>query len=596
MVIFGKISLYCIHMIDLSKFSNPFGPVPGFLGTDADDELLAYDFTPNRTIASKMTHELLQLYNYHNNDTPDPICMFSNTHPGMLRALLKYVYTASSSKWVYVVKLGGRSSAGDGLDGGDTNTSLHANNRAPNSGSGGATPHGVDYTAPDYRDIFITTTRRIGYVSPTFWFFKPDQYHQQQPPSATATTDLCIVSNPNFPLGTIFTQTELLNIVITLKSGATLLIDETYLPYCGQSWTEKSILNIHPIEPGDKTIVETATERGVRILVVNDWTKCFPTSGFGISSVIATNRVSVVHSLFISQFPPMSIQGRNYLLHAFRYSQLAGDLRTMNTWRASTVSKIRVIVAENGWTVCDDGFVPWIWINTHNESVTRTITQKLISQDIFVLSGNMIPGIANSCFAFEVPDLAVALPIFSIIARHCRAKSTDLNYSNKNEANHRLDEQVIVNVTTDAIHPYKQYSVEAYSHYNQIPTADIPPLLLGRYIDSAGNTLYHIIDGHARFKVVSERNAANNRTTVLARIVDYYDPNIFANSLDGLAYTSVGTNECNTDAKNAIVDRVVKRMPLVKSVANTHMVRLDGMLVPIHILVSDVVEELAGSV
>lgn len=407
---------------------------------------------------------------------------------------------------------------------------------------------------------------------------------------------LNVIANPSVPTGHLYTWEEIAEFITTVPPNGIVIIDETYLPFCGENWIDLSV-RAHM----DSTEIINAKNDNVKIVITCDWTKMFPSGGkcFASSATILNDSWATIIQLTQSKWPIGDISMK-YLKHCFDdlvYTQQTHLL--LPTWRSLMVAQLEQIVPL--WTVRGHECMPWVWMRADNDDAVGRVYGKLLTKGITILQGRRVGGDVRS-MSIMVKEGSALADFYLTFSRYAIEMPLGQEFTSFRSMIANLFNDVeTISVNRSFIMPHKHYSIVSYGRHlatyqphvpleNTVNTlidlsADtdnpIVPIVATRiYIGT--DVRWVIIDGHSRFEVMTAL-FPNNNVLIPIYTVDYMSPLIFANTMERLPYTSHNPNERNMDEKNVVLSTVSagNKLPVTR---NSHQVLCAGQLFPIHII------------
>lgn len=536
---------YDTHL-DLSRMENPLGEVSEFFDLPASDLTNISESTSDELLAHFRTFVF-----GGSEPTTTHNVQFSGSHVRILEALMRQSGSSVTS-WRYVTPI------------------------VPD----------ISYTnASPYKNDFIKSAIRTGHLS----MFVDDISGD------TVENDfvLNLIANPSVPTGYLYEWQDIVDFIATVPNDGIFIIDETYLPFCGEHWHDYS-LHSHI----DDAEIVAAKGRGVKIAIVCDWTKFFPSAGkcFMTSATILTNAWSMAIQLTQSKWP-VSDLSKLYLKHCFANTTYEAQTHLyVGMWRSLIVAQLQLIVPR--WTFRGDEWVPWIWIRADNDEAIPRLYGKLLVEGITVLRGQRIGGDSH-CMCIMVEKGDTLREFYTTFGRYALEVPLGLNFTNFRSLISSMFEDIeTISVPAEKIIPHKHTSMIAFTKYTDLyeqrkaenPGESLPNIarisskgvvpIIVSVIYVGMEQKYMIIDGHSRYKAMK---LWWNGDEIPVHIVDYTDPNIFANAIERLPYTSPNPNERNFDEKNVILS-TVNASELLPATRNAHQIMCAGHLFPIHII------------
>jgi histidinol-phosphate/aromatic aminotransferase/cobyric acid decarboxylase-like protein len=404
---------------------------------------------------------------------------------------------------------------------------------------------------------------------------------------------LNFIANPSVPTGHLYEREEVIEFISTVPNDGIVIVDESYLPFCGEFWQDNSVMS-------RIDVLQSHIERGVKIAVVCDWSKFFPSGGkcFMTSVTILNNAWSMAIQLTQAKWP-ISDLSKLYLRHCFATTTYASQTYLLlRNWRSLIVAQLEQIVPL--WTFQGNEWMPWVWMRADNEDAIERLHAKLLTRGITVLLGRRVGG-DDRCMAIMVAEGSVLADFYVTFSRYAVEMPLGQEFTSFRTLIANLFQNIeTIPVSTAHIIPHKHFSVIAYGKYLKSyqtakavggigtsllnlakdPGNPIVPIITAVIYVGVEQQKYVIIDGHSRYEVMKELWPGSK---IPVHVVDYMSPHIFANTIDRLPYTSHNPNERNLDEKNVILSTVNagNKLPVTR---NSHQILCAGQLFPIHII------------
>jgi histidinol-phosphate/aromatic aminotransferase/cobyric acid decarboxylase-like protein len=529
---------------NLSAMENPLGEVPGFFGTNLESESPATN-EPYRNGGNSDT-EL--------NDAMNQFCfgetgrmtsiLFANNHTRLIETIMRCDTTNS---WRYVT---------------------------PNIPE-------IEY-GTIVKNNYIKSAIRTGHTTMIVEDIDTD------PPAESTIPTFHLISNPSVPTGHLYTIDEISTYINSLPDNAIIVVDETYLPFTGESWIDNSIMSRFD---DDGAMWNT---KNIRVVVVCDWTRFFPSSITSISSIVFGPGAAGVFSAMtvsVSYNHHPSGKARNYLNHSFGGVDYAtASWNSVRIWRELMVAQLKLIVPM--WTFRGNEAMPWIWMRAGDTETVERLYGKLLTKGISIQKGDRLGG-DSQCLAVRIAEGTDLEDFYVTFGQFAVPITIGQSFNSFNKLVSTIFiNQTPIRIDKNLIQPHKHYSVITYSKYvemwsgdgggdggGEMDIEDCPPIIASIfYIGSQIN--YFIIDGHARFAAMKELWPTS---TIPLMLVDYSSIYIFADTIDHLPYTSTLVADRNQDAKNTTL-LAVSDGNLLPVTRNAHQVLCGGSLYPINVL------------
>ena len=528
---------------------NPLGESNGFFDTDASHP----DTEPPTLFDIKEAHNLF----CHGVTTPTTtgIVQFAGSHTRIMETLMgKSGPTVTS--WRYVTPI------------------------VPDISYANASP---------YKNDFIKSAIRTGHLTMDVDDISGD--------GVSGGSALNVIANPSIPTGHLYQWEEIAAFITTVPTDGIIIIDETYLPFCGDDWMDLSV-RAHL----DSTEIVNAKNNNVKIVITCDWTKMFPSGGkcFASSATILNDSWATIIQLTQSKWPIGDISLK-YLKHCF--DDLVFTQQThllLPTWRSLMVAQLEQIVPL--WTFRGHEYMPWVWMRADNDEAVSRVYGKLLTKGITILQGRRVGGDVRS-MSIMVKEGSELSDFYLTFSRYAIEMPLGQEFTSFRTMIANLFNDVeTISVNRAFIIPHKHYSIVSYGRHLAMYQPHVPadpmdpaaptlsaiaadtnnpivPIVVTR-IFVGTEERWVIIDGHSRFEVMT---ALWPTDLIPVHVVNYMSPHIFANTIERLPYTSHNPNERNMDEKNVILSAVStgNKMPVTR---NAHQVLCAGQLFPIHII------------
>jgi cytidyltransferase-like protein len=366
-------------------------------------------------------------------------------------------------------------------------------------------------------------------------------------------TDLTVIINPNNPTGDFLDWNMMTKYVEQfVANDSELIVDESMLFWKGADWRNDSFTS------HTEYIAELQKTRGIRVYVVQSWTKFFSSTGLRIGSLVVFD--NMMYSELSFQQPPWSMNaiGRAYLLHAFNTPEYAKRTWLYTPqWRAYLVSRIKHVYPH--WEIHGAGFTSWIWINTKSELEAETFVDCARKAGFPIRHGKQGYNM-NTFIRIAVRDPDVIGNMGGLLDRGMQwSTNPPCDVVNDDAVTNDHIQLVIAPPTPPTpptsplppptqsidLSPLKQKLIIGEKHVNisQIKIHEnfiqsradslhdyikstnfsntIPSVIVGAMEDD----MYFIIDGHHRFEVMKRMS----HESILVTIVDYMHPDIMIN-------------------------------------------------------------------
>ena len=414
---------------------------------------------------------------------------------------------------------------------------------------------------------------------------------------------LTVIVNPNNPTGDFLEQSAMTQYVDEyVANDSYLIVDESMLFWYGPDWMSHSFLRSDYSE-------RLRRERGIRVIVVQSWTKIFDGCGLRMGSVVVFDDTQY-HTMLANQ-PPWSLNAiaREYLIYAFaRPDYLIRTWKSVPNWRRSMIRTLAAI--DPKWTFHGADFVSWIWIDTHDSELARRITDDSLKAGFPIRNGT--EGYAMPTFVrIAVCDPALIADWFDVVRVAVRRRtisppcSRPLHIETFDTSENEVRKSLIIErtiVSIDKIHIHESYVSElADALENYILRTDfgiaVPTIIVGRVDDATDDDATDdaasaaaesfVVDGPHRLEVLRRLGYRMIPITV----VDYLNPLIYI--LPPQKLSTDGEPSDAIDRKNYIlkcdmIDLVQKGL-LMPPKSTQHVVALSGGYVPVVILGSHMV-------
>ena len=527
--------------MDLGRMENPLGEIGGFFDTTASHP----DTAPPTVFELKDSHNIF----CHGVNTPaNPgTVQFAGSHTRIMETLMRQ---SGEAGWRYVTPI------------------------VPDISYANASP---------YKNDFIKSAIRTGHLEMNVDDIGGD--------GVSGGMAMNLIANPSIPTGHLYQWAEIAAFIATVPPNGIVIIDETYLPFCGENWIDLSVRS-HL----DSTEIITAKNSNIKIVITCDWTKMFPSGGkcFASSATILNDSWATIIQLTQSKWPVGDISMK-YLKHCFDdlvYTQQTHLL--LPTWRSLMVAQLQQIVPM--WTFRGHEYMPWVWMRADNDEAVARVYGKLLTKGITVLQGRRVGGDVRS-MSIMVKEGSKLSDFYLTFSRYAIEIPLGQDFTSFRAMIANLFNDVeTLSVDRAFIMPYKHYSIVSYgkhlAKYQPHVLTDItlttlaadttnpivPIVVTMIYIGTTQR--FVIVDGHSRFEVMKSLWPTG---LIPVYIVDYMSPHIFANTMERLPYTSHNPNERNMDEKNVILSTVSagNKLPVTR---NAHQVLCGGQLFPIHII------------
>lgn len=203
--------------------------------------------------------------------------------------------------------------------------------------------------------------------------------------TTTASNDrsaslLCLV-NPTNPTGDYWSVDEMKNFIATsCDRGTTVIVDESMQPWLGPDWRQDSLYS------QAEWIKTMSQDKGIHVWVMTSWTKIWSCCGVRLGSVVAPTQ-ELQRSVKSKQVP-WSV---NTIALQFLSEAVKDTDYLKRTWELTPIwnrdMRKEIMAQHPDWEVHGKDFLSWLWIDTHNEELTRDIVRRTRAAGVPVRSG-----------------------------------------------------------------------------------------------------------------------------------------------------------------------------------------------------------------
>jgi histidinol-phosphate/aromatic aminotransferase/cobyric acid decarboxylase-like protein len=176
---------------------------------------------------------------------------------------------------------------------------------------------------------------------------------------------LHVIVNPTNPTGDYLSLSEMQHYLENnCKDGSYVIIDESMLPWYGESWRDVSVF------AQQDWITRMLNTRDIHIVVIHSWTKIFCCTGLRIGSITlpCLDDFKLVKNFMV----PWNV---NMLAMDYLSICLKSKYYLRETWditsklRAQQVNKLQHEFPD--WEIKGKSFLSWMWVDTKSEQVAK---------------------------------------------------------------------------------------------------------------------------------------------------------------------------------------------------------------------------------
>ena len=302
--------------------------------------------------------------------------------------------------------------------------------------------------------------------------------------------DILLIINPNNPTGDFYEKDDIKRQINLLKSGSTVIIDESMVFWYGPEWRLQSFLS------EENFILSLKSNKNINVIMVQSWTKIFACTGLRFGSIVCFDPE------LINQFEKHKTPWSANILSYYYLKGCLSDMKYLEeTWKQTPILRSRIqnkiIELFPFAEVKGHGFLSWLWVDFKFSDIADMIYSKSLEYGVPVRHGKT--GYAQPTYIrFAVrADNSNAI-LFDMLANVKANKIRVPNYYFPLPGNLVYG---IIKIPLDKIKSHEEHIVERKSKLLEYLNENDYFVLPSMILDSAN---FVVLDGHHRLNILKE--------------------------------------------------------------------------------------------
>ncbi len=302
--------------------------------------------------------------------------------------------------------------------------------------------------------------------------------------------DILLIINPNNPTGDFYEKDDIRRRINMLKSGSTVIIDESMIFWFGPDWRSQTFLS------EENFILSLKQNKNINVIMVQSWTKIFSCTGLRFGSVVCFD------SHLINEFEKYKTPWAANILSYYYLKGCLEDTKYLEeTWKQTPLLrqniKNKIIELFPFADVKGHDFLSWLWVDFKFPDIADMIYTKSLDFGVPIRHGKT--GYKNpSHLRFAVRNDQSNQILYDMLLNVKISKIRVPNYYF-----HLPDNLVygIIKIPLDKIKSHEEHIIERKNKLLEYLNDNDYFVLPSMILDSSN---FVILDGHHRLNILKE--------------------------------------------------------------------------------------------